>query len=146
MKLNIKILIAFLAILVLAAALFLVFFQKSGAVRVVIDRDTYQVGESLEVAVENDFDRDICFSSCYPYVMETKRENGQWDEYDYPDCLEAARAVDCVPPREFKKFRIRLEDAAAGVHRLKIAACVGCAANESFKSQQVLYSDIFQIK
>jgi|GEM_PF-538988 len=146
MKLSIKILIGFLAVVILGTAFFLAFLQKDGAARAFVDRGSYQVGENLEVTVENGFNRDICFSSCYPYVMETKRENGQWDEYDYPDCLEAARAVDCVPPREFKKFRIRLEDAAAGVHRLKIAACVGCAANESFKSQQVLYSDIFQIK
>ncbi len=146
MKLNIKILIGFLAVVILGTAFFLAFLQKDGAARAFVDRGSYQVGENLEVAVENGFNRDICFSSCYPYLMERQQENGSWEEYDYPECLEANRAIDCVAASGKKKFRVALDDVAAGIHRLKIAACVGCAANESFKSQQVLYSDIFQIK
>lgn len=146
MKLIIKILIAILAIAILAAILFLAFPQRGEAVRAFVDRGNYQVGEKLEVAVENDFGREICFSSCYPYLMEKQQENGNWEEYDYPDCSGANRAVDCVPASGRKKFRVALDDVAAGIHRLKINACVGCAAAGAFTTEQTIYSDIFEIR
>ena len=146
MKTNAKVLIGILVVSALSAILFLLLFQKSGAAEISLDRAEYSPGEALEVTVKNDFDREICFSSCYPYLVEIRDGNGEWKEYVYQDCPEAARAVDCVPPRDSKKFRVALEDMLTGIHRLKVPFCLECAAGENFRPEQTLYSPVFEIK
>lgn len=142
----IKILIPILVVGALAAFLFFALLQKNGTAQAFVDRDNYQVGESLEVAVTNDFDRKMCFSSCYPYLMERRREDGKWEEYEYSNCPDNNLAADCILVRAQKKFRIMLDDVVPGVHRLKINACVGCAAAENFVFEREIYSNIFEIK
>lgn len=145
MKTNIKVLIGITAVLVLAAVLFLIFPQKSGSAQASVDRAGYQIGEKVELTVENGFNREICFSSCYPYIMEIQNKKGEWEEYVYQDCASPDRAIDCVPARALKKFRIAPEDAEIGVHRLKIPVCFDCLAGQSFGSDQALYSGTFII-
>jgi len=146
MKTNARILIGILIVSILSVILFLSFFQKSGAAQISLNRAEYSPGETLEVVVENDFGREICFSSCYPYLAEIRDQSGEWKEYVYQDCPETARAVDCVPPRDLKKFRVALEDIPLGVHRLKVPFCLECVAGEGFQAEQALYSPVFEIK
>ncbi|GMX58097.1 MAG: hypothetical protein YFSK_4360 [Candidatus Yanofskyibacterium parasiticum] len=146
MKTNARILIGILIVSILSVILFLSFFQKSGAAEISLNRTEYDSSGTLEVAVKNDFGQEICFSSCYPYLAEIRDQNGEWKEYVYQDCPETARAVDCVPPRDLKKFRVALEDMPAGVHRLKVPFCLECAAGENFQPEQAVYSPVFEIK
>lgn len=146
MKTNARILIGILIVSILSVILFLSFFQKSGAAQISLNRAEYSPGEALEVAVRNDFGREICFSSCYPYLAEIRDESGKWKEYVYQDCPEAAVAADCVPPRDLKKFRVVLEDMPAGAHRLKIPFCLECASGGNFQPEQAVYSPVFEIK
>ena len=146
MKTNARILIGILVVSALSSVLFLLLFQKSGAAEISLNRTEYDSSGTLEVAVKNDFGQEICFSSCYPYLAEIRDQNGEWKEYVYQDCPETARAVDCVPPRDLKKFRVALEDIPLGVHRLKVPFCLECAAGEGFQAEQALYSPVFEIK
>ena len=146
MKTNARILIGILIVSILSVILFLSFFQKSGAAQISLNRAEYSPGEALEVAVRNDFGREICFSSCYPYLAEIRDESGKWKEYVYQDCPEAAVAADCVPSRDLKKFRVVLEDMPAGAHRLKIPFCLECASGGNFQPEQAVYSPVFEIK
>jgi len=145
MKTNARILIGILVVSALSSVLFLLFFQKSGAAQISLNRAEYNPGEALEVSVRNDFGREICFSSCYPYLAEIRDQSGEWKEYVYQDCPETARAADCVSPRDSKKFRVALEDMPAGTHRLRIPFCLECAAG-NFQPEQTLYSPVFEIK
>jgi Archaeal fructose 1,6-bisphosphatase len=104
MKTNARILIGILVVSALSSILFLLLFQESGAAEISLNRTEYNSGGTLEVAVRNDFGREICFSSCYPYLAEIRDESGKWKEYVYQDCPEAAVAADCVPPRDLKNF------------------------------------------
>jgi hypothetical protein len=146
MKTNARVLIGIFIVSILSVILFLSFFQKSGAAQISLNRAEYSPGETLEVVVENDFGQEICFSSCYPYLAEIRDQSGEWKEYVYQDCPETARAADCVPPRDLKKFRVALEDMPTGVHRLKVPFCLECVAGEGFQAEQALYSPVFEIK
>ena len=145
MKTNIKILTGILAIPVLAAVLFLFFPRENGSAHASVDRTDYQAGETMELVMENGFKREICFSSCYPYIMEIQNEKGGWEAYVYQDCPAPDVAIDCIPASGSKKFRILLDDPMIGAHRLKIPVCFDCSAGQNFKSDQMLYSGTFTI-
>ncbi len=145
MKINIGVLIGILLLAVIAVAAFLRFSLPAGSVQAFADRSVYELDDILEVFVQNDFGREVCFSSCYPYLMEMQAQDGGWGEYVYGDCGWDDQAADCVPSHGAKKFRIFLADASVGVHRLKLPLCFDCAG-ESFKPEQAIYSNIFNIQ
>jgi hypothetical protein len=136
-----------LAVLAVIAVLTVVFFAaRSRPISVTTDQSVYRAGGALEVGIKNNFNEPICFSSCYPYLMEKEDKSGNWEMYAYMDCPKPDQASDCVAAGSEKKFRLPLQEIETGQTRLKIPVCVGCAAGQPFKASDVLYSNSFEIQ
>lgn len=140
---NIYIYIA-IGVVALGVAVLIVILGKSGGVEVSTDKLEYAPGDSQIVSIKNDLGNTVCFSSCYPYRLE-KRDD-EWDAYEYDECPDKDVADVCLGQGEAKKFKITLDEAKAGVHRISIGACVGCSVGESFKEDKIFYSNSFEVK
>jgi hypothetical protein len=146
MKIQTKILIGFLIILVLVSV-FLIWwkYQISGNVSIVTDKKEYEIEEVLKLTIENNLNKNICFSSCYPYYLE--RKNGEWKSYPYGKCQKTDLVINCIKPGEKKAFQIDdLSYAKEGLHRLSIPVCINCKLVDPFKEEKRFYSNEFRIK
>jgi hypothetical protein len=106
---------------VVCILLLFVLLERSKGVEVSTDKNDYATGGELLVDVRNNFGAAVCFSSCYPYYLEEKKDD-QWVPYEYGDCLKQDAVATCIPQNETKKFRITLSQADRGLHRIKIPA------------------------
>jgi len=115
-------------------------------VKVFTEKNSYSQTEELKVEIVNSESEAICFSSCYPYVMQTK--NNGWDIYHYPQCEKENIAETCIPSGQLKAFAISLNETFLDVtnHRLAIPVCVGCVIGEQFRVDKIIYSNEFEIK
>jgi len=113
-------------------------------VNIITNAGEYGIGDVLKVKIENNLKESICFSSCYPYNIEKK--NGEWNSYQYEDCLDSNLNESCIDSRQVKAFELVVPSINTGFHRLGISACIGCNANEVFKQGQKFYSNDFLIK
>jgi len=111
-----------------------------------LEKNDYFQNEELKVEIENRENNVMCFSSCYPYEMQTKK-NG-WSNYAYSECGKENIAQDCVYPNQSKAFGISLSEMflEPATHRLVIPVCVGCAIGEQFRVDKIIYSNEFVIK
>lgn len=115
-------------------------------VKISTEKTEYQTGEALRVKIVNDLNKEICFSSCFPYYLERENEEG-WKNYLYNDGCESGDLVErCVNPKEIKAFELVLPTLKEGTHRLAVPACLGCAIQETFKKDQWFYSNPFIVK
>ena len=119
--------------------------KTSEKLNVVIDKAEYKIGESLKIKIENNLEKNVCFSSCYPYYWE-KKENIGWEDYRYVDCPNSDLATYCVGPEEIKAFEIAIPSVELGLHRIAISACLECQFQEKFQEEQRFYSSDFIIK
>jgi len=142
MNIHIKISIV---LLVIAAIAGIWYFGASKTNEARTDRTSYKVGDSLEVAISNNGVKPICFSSCYPYMIE-KNENGKWGQYAYVGCRDANKASGCVASRSKRQFKLPLDEAEPGLSRLKIQICAGCDPGQEFRADEVIYSNEFEVK
>jgi hypothetical protein len=88
--------------------------------------------EELKVQVKNDESQRICFSSCYPYVVQSRA--GSWDTYPYPQCAKAIMLPTPALNREKQKpspyherIVFRAEDESisrTGLYRMRIGRTV----------------------
>lgn len=110
------------------------------------EKPDYLQMEELKVEIENRENNVMCFSSCYPYAVQTK-SNG-WSNYAYSQCDKENVAEDCVYPNQSKAFAIPLSEMflEPATHRLVIPVCVGCAIGEQFRVDKIIYSNEFVIK
>jgi hypothetical protein len=132
-------------LLVILAALFLPSQpEESLEVRVVTDTESYNKGDSLKIKIENNLNKSVCFSSCYPYYFEKK--NGDWVDYDYMNCPNGDLPKDCIDSKNTKAFELVIPDIGEGIHRLALSACLGCNSEDSFKEDQKFYSNTFIVK
>ena len=113
-------------------------------VKVVTDTESYNKGDSLKIKIENNLNKSVCFSSCYPYYFEKK--NGDWVDYDYMNCPNGDLPKDCIDSKNTKAFELVIPDLGEGIHRLALSACVGCNSEDSFEEDQKFYSNTFIIK
>ncbi|KPJ56936.1 hypothetical protein AMJ49_03420 [Parcubacteria bacterium DG_74_2] len=146
MTIKTKILIGILVIIFILVVgwYFLEFFQNSGKVLINTDRQEYEIKESLRIKIKNDFRRNICFSSCYPYYLENK--DGEWEFYPYGKCLKMDIIENCVKPGQEKTFEIKLEFVNEGSHRISVPVCQGCAIGDLFSENKRFYSNEFTIQ
>ena len=120
-------------------------FSFSGSVSITTEKSEYKKGVSIIVKIANETNRNICFSSCYPYYLEKK--NGQWKSYLYDNCPRLDLTGNCIRPKGEKLFQIEdLSYAKEGLHRLAIPVCLGCNLVENFKESKRFYSNEFLIK
>lgn len=119
---------------------------ESGSIIALIDKYDYSHADKLRVEIENKEGKSICFSSCYPYVLQMK--NIGWNDYSYSGCEEQNVAEICIDPGQLKAFEIPLNEISLkpAVHRLAIPACIGCAIGEQFRVDKIIYSSEFEIK
>jgi hypothetical protein len=119
---------------------------SAGLSEALLEKNNYSVTDELKVEIKNKEDKRMCFSSCYPYVMQTKNVN--WDIYSYPQCDKENIAETCIEPGQLKAFAILLNamPLRSAVHRLAIPACLGCAIGDQFRVDKIIYTDEFEIK
>lgn len=115
-------------------------------VAALIEKPDYLQTEELKVEIENRESKVMCFSSCYPYEIQTKKDG--WNNYAYSKCDRENVAEDCVYPNQSKTFGIPLSEMflEPATHRLVIPVCVGCAIGEQFRVDKIIYSNEFVIK
>lgn len=141
MKIYIKILFA---ALVVGIIVFLCFNLAAKPVRVLTDKSEYRIGDTVEVTIENKLGKTICFSSCYPYSAEKQDQGGEWKEYSYSECAHDF-VTTCAEPGVEKRFRLSLDEAEAGINRLKIPVCVECQG-QVFSAEFTYHSNNFEVK
>ncbi len=144
MKKRILILILIGFFLIIGVGLVLQYSSRSTA-KVVLKRHEYIDGENLQVQIENYLSRSICFSSCYPYLLQ-KRKDHTWESYQYGECQKENINEICLAPEEKKAFELSLGKASTGLHRLAIPVCEGCVLQEEFQESKKIYSPEFRIR
>jgi hypothetical protein len=96
------------------------------------------------VKIKNNFGRQICFSSCYPYFLEKKNE--KWESYKYAECQKFDGNGHCITAGDLKAFELTLPEGIKGIHRLAVPVCIGCKSQDPFKETTRFYSNEFTIK
>ena len=134
MKIQTKILIGILTILVLIGFLIWRKYRIFGNVLIETQKTEYQIGEALKLVIKNNFNRNICFSSCYPYYLEKK--NGEWKSYPYEECPEANVNETCIEANKEKFFEIDLTLVKLGLHRIAVPICIDCKKGSDFKESK----------
>ncbi len=115
-------------------------------IQIITDKNKYSTGELLKVKIKNQSNKEICFSSCYPYYFERKEKG--WKAYSYDACLHKDKAVYCLKPNLVKAFQLSIPKKVIKkgvVHRLAIPICVTCKPNNNFKQEEWFYSNKFII-
>jgi len=117
---------------------------QKGGISIVTDKTEYEAGGNLKVKIKNNFGKQICFSSCYPYLLESKNE--KWESYKYTECQKFNGNGHCIETRGLKAYELTLPQVLAGLHRLVIPVCLGCKDNDLFREDKRFYSNEFLIK
>ena len=148
MKNPIKILITLLVIVIVLIVGWFVLdnYQGSQGVIVVTDKTDYEKQEMLRDSIENKLGDNICFSSCYPYRLEKRNENGEWVAYSYEACPKDDVNENCINSEQKKLFEINLFFIEEGTHRIVLPVCIDCMLKEEFKESKRFYSNVFEIK
>lgn len=118
--------------------------REVSSVSIKTDKTAYQIGNILRLAIINNLEKNICFSSCYPYLLE--RKYADWTSYAYQQCLESDINQFCLAASQSKFFEINLPNVDQGSHRLAIPVCISCRDNDSFKEDNRFYSNEFIIQ
>ena len=118
--------------------------MEKGEILIATDKTEYEAGETLKVKIENKFQKQICFSTCYPYFLENKNEN--WKSYEYTECHEFNGNGHCIKAGDLKAFELTLPQNVKGSHRLAIPICIGCQSEDIFQEDKRFYSNEFTIK
>lgn len=146
MSKKLKILAALVLILVAGAGFLL--GRKSGQSVISVDlaQQNYEKGEQVELTIRNNTSEQICFSSCFPYYLQ-RRKNDKWVTYDYPSCSDEDLSTSCISPSQVKKFRLTLEKyVRANSHRFAIPIFKGGEKGEKFEETERIYSEPFEVK
>jgi len=117
---------------------------QKGEISIITDKTEYESGGILKVKIKNNFGENICFSSCYPYLLESKNE--KWESYKYVECQDFNGNGHCLKAGELKAFELTLPQAVKGPHRLAIPICLGCKIEDPFREDKRFYSNEFTIK
>ena len=142
MKNNHKIIIG---TAVLAILLVLVLASQPKNVEITTDMGNYEPGSYLTVSIKNNTSQSICFSGCYPYYLEQKKDS-EWAAYDYGECQEKDQVAKCILKNEIKAFKLTLTNTETGFHRLRLPVCIGCAVGQDYRIDKVFYSNLFEVR
>lgn len=117
---------------------------QKGGILIVTDKTEYEAGGDLKLKIKNNFPKQICFSTCYPYLLEQKNQN--WESYKYTECQEFDGNGHCIKAGDLKAFELTLPKAIKGIHRLAIPVCLGCKSKDPFHEDKRFYSNGFSVK
>lgn len=118
--------------------------KETSLVSIKTDKTDYEEQGTLKLAIKNNSWKNICFSSCYPYVLE-KKNNG-WLSYPYQSCSKPDVNQICLSAFQSKFFEIILPFLDKGTHRLAVPACLNCDNKDGFREDNKFYSNEFSIK
>lgn len=118
--------------------------NRSSGLEITTEMEGYDKEDLLKVKIVNKTDKDICFSSCYPYYLEREKEEG-WKSYSYSNCSDENLAVACIVSKDVKAFELVLPPTIEGSHRLAIPICYDCDEGDNFEAQKKFYSNEFII-
>lgn len=118
--------------------------MEKGGVLITTDKTEYEAGGTLKVKIKNNFGKQICFSSCYPYLLESKNEN--WESYKYAECQEFNGNGHCLRAGDLKAFELTLPGIIKDPQRLAIPICLSCKNEDPFREDKRFYSNEFLIK
>lgn len=116
-----------------------------GEISITTDKAEYEAGGILIVKIKNNFWKSICFSSCYPYLLE-RLQDGKWGSYQYTECYDFNGNGDCVEAKKEKVFELTLFSVEKGLHRLVLPVCINCKNEKTFREDRKFYSNEFEIK
>lgn len=146
-KIPKKIVVGLIVAAILSGLLW--FLSRPKNVEAVTDRNEYKTGANLEIAINNNFGKTVCFSSCYPYYLQLlppgEADKLNWQNYEYAKCQKRDIITTCMPDKGAKTFEINLDSVDAGTNRIMIPVCVGCSAGEEFKQGDIIYSNNFKV-
>lgn len=131
------------AVLIGLAIVILGFFWKQEKIVIKTDAAWYENGGVLRAQIWNYSLKNICFSSCYPYYLESK--DGDWESYHYQNCPDSNVVEKCLNPRKVKAFKLSLPVVKEGSHRIAIPMCKNCKIGEEFQETEKFYSNEFVI-
>lgn len=145
-KLRVFAFVLLIFIFLFGVVLYFQYGLKKEPIEAFTEKKSYSVSDELKVEIKNNMKDKVCFSSCYPYLMQTK--DGGWENYNYSQCDEQNKVEACVDSNGLKAFAISLKEMfiQPALHRLAIPACIGCAVGEQFRVDKILYSNEFEIK
>lgn len=148
MKIQRILIILIIGFLILFAVIFWMGWEgyqlQKEEVLITIDKTEYEAGENLKVKIKNNFREQICFSSCYPYLLE--RKNEKWESYKYVECQRFHGNGYCIEAKKEKDFELTLPQVPDGLHRLVIPICISCKSEDTFKEDKRFYLNEFTIK
>jgi len=116
-------------------------------VSAITEKKEYKKGELLKISIRNRDKENICFSSCYPYYYENKKQGDDWKSFDYVECKDKDSVKTCLESFKTKEFEITLPDNLnSGSYRLAIPICKNCKENEEFKAEKWFYTNNFVLQ
>jgi hypothetical protein len=147
-SINFKIFVSIVLVIIVIAVCVFIYIKAimmRDSVKIVTEKGSYNANEELKLDIANNAEESICFSSCYPYLMQ-ENKNG-WENYDYSECDKENVVEKCISPKELKAFGITLDVAwvKSALHRLAIPACIGCNIGDKFRVDKTFYSNEFEI-
>lgn len=140
------ILIVILIVLIIGGLTWKGYKIKKEETTITTYKTEYLEGENPRVKIENNLREKICFSSCYPYYLESN--NGGFKSYKYGNCSRDNVVETCIEPGQIKTFELILDKTKTekGIHRIAVPACIGCALQDNFREDKFFYSNEFIIK
>jgi len=121
--------------------------MASASFSINIEKTEYQAGDSLRLKIKNNFGKQLCFSTCYPYYLERKVKI--WELYPYVECNKDNIHNGCIQDGKEKAFELTLPkkgEIEAGLHRLAIPVCITCSPDQIFYEDLIFHSNEFLIK
>ena len=134
-----------LIICIVATVLYAVPGALEPEIEIVVRKNRYDKEENLQLKITNNLKKNICFSSCYPYYLESSVNGEQWQVYQYDNCPWEDIIEKCMSSQQIRAFELSLNGAKEGHHRIVIPVCENCQEGQNFKETKKVYSPIFEI-
>lgn len=120
------------------------YLMASASFLITTEKTEYLVGDNLRLKIKNNYGKELCFSTCYPYFLERKDQN--WQRYSYVECNKINIHNGCIRNNQEKAFELTLPKVQSGVHRLVVPLCADCDLDENFQPELNFYSNEFIVK
>ncbi len=140
---NKKIFIGILVVISLIVV-FGFIWKSSQRVMITTDRTGYKLWEAPKIIIRNNLVKNICFSSCYPYFLEEKKEN--WKSCLYGKCQKPDLVEKCIESNQVKAFELILSKLEAGLYQIAVPVCIDCKVGQGFRESKRFYSNQFMVK
>jgi len=140
---NKKIFIGILVVISLIVV-FGFIWKSSQRVMITTDRTGYKLWEAPKIIIRNNLVKNICFSSCYPYFLEEKKEN--WKSCLCGKCQKPDLVEKCIESNQVKAFELILYKLEAGLYQIAVPVCIDCKVGQDFRESKRFYSNQFMVK